>query len=611
MAWIYKHHLIPLIAYCLLASPCREVCGQHGNNQQQGTQGRTLVTQPTRSQTAQNMKSLESRVDQLERSLDRAQVQTDRNIAAIRQTNDRAFDLMQWFSGILVASGTVGGTVILWLSYMRERRHRQEYDQREKQHRQEYDQRDDQRERRYRQEYDRERNFFEKIMDAQHHQSLQVSNQHIDSIAKLGGVIDLVNELFTLQLSASKKYEDFHRKYEKLHEILENDLNANLLELEKSSQLMRTHFQKYSRVKWANLTPLEKTIANDCKNKFDRISTHAIKFIVENKKGDDDGKRKRNELGQLYQLLGVNAFCSNDIVNAIEYFREAREIFGDKPRNDQFRYPQAYSSFYRALIEKNWCQVDDGDDVAHTFKRAKDLLEEAQRLRKDAIVVKKDSTLEDDHLTQLTLAEVQTYLKSDRESASQLLKNLIAEFENLHIQKKLSDNQRPLLRRAYLIRGNIDFMEGRINDANKWYDAAVNFAPEHPYTLLSRALVSQLTNEDGWESKIDEGLEVLENSDQLTREEIGLKFTAIAWVALCARLRGDNDKYDKCIKDLKEQDTRMPSIASRCPLFFSPTKKLPLRMPDLIESISSEKLVKGRKLADGASAEIVITQTTP
>src|SRR5207248_5483048 len=118
-------------------------------------------------------------------------------------------------------------------------------------------------------------------------------------------------------------------------------------------------------------------------------------------------------------------------------------------------------------------------------------------------------------LTRVTLIEILTYLDNERERAANQANEVLAELEELRRQNNLNANQSSLLVRCYLLRGNTELLDKRIQEAGRFYQKAVDVDPDNHYAILSIAQMSQDTKTDLWQK----GLNSLEASGALKKRE--------------------------------------------------------------------------------------------
>ena len=76
---------------------------------------------------------------------------------------------------------------------------------------------------------------------------------------------------------------------------------------------------------------------------------------------------------------------------------------------------------------------------------------------------------------------VKTYIDSKREEAADLLEAKISLLQELQDRGSgLDDNQKALLERAFLLRGNLASMRGNLDEAREWYRQATQLNTTDP-----------------------------------------------------------------------------------------------------------------------------------
>ena len=85
-------------------------------------------------------------------------------------------------------------------------------------------------------------------------------------------------------------------------------------------------------------------------------------------------------------------------------------------------------------------------------------------------------------------------------------------------------NQKALLVRAYLIRGNLDSMRGQSEEAIAWYDKALKQAPRNAYAALSKERERGAADVQAWKR----ALELLtDESGPLSKREITTRMISL------------------------------------------------------------------------------------
>jgi len=297
---------------------------------------------------------------------------------------------------------------------------------------------------------------------------------------------------------------------------------------------------------------------------FQVIPPFTIKRIVE----DDNGKN-RYEYAQVVFLLGVGAYYTDDIGGASKYLVESLSIFGSDEPPDQYLLARAFCSHFLGILHKNW------RDEKIAFETN---LLAAQRHFQDAAERLKGRS--GDFLTPITLAETLTYAEHTLDAACVAIEDIV---RRLGQTKDLNENQSTLYGRAFLIRGNIDFMRGKTSGAHAFYDQSF-IKTASVFAKLSMAQ----TVEDNLSKRLDmfrEGLGKLEASaGPLNRREASGRMTARAWALIAAREIGDGEKQAHYERLLRDSSSEARHAAGREPLFFCPATKALVGFEKLLEN---------------------------
>lgn len=216
------------------------------------------------------------------------------------------------------------------------------------------------------------------------------------------------------------------------------------------------------------------------------------------------------------------------------------------------------------LIAKNWLR--EGRFIEATLVEAKTHLQEAMGLI---------GNRKGEFLTPLTVAQVLSYSEVDQEAARALLDQKLKELENLKLTPVgLNDNQDRLLGRAYLMRGNVEFVGGRHAEALVWYQKADHHRENDYAAQLSIALASPSSEAAVRREQFERGLRTLETSDAIGKREVSTRAIALARAVIAASEVGKEvakkTRYQKALDALKAE---IRSAGGRQPLFFCPTTK--------------------------------------
>ncbi len=521
---------------------------------------------PNNSSESARITELENKVDKLTSKVDSELRAADIRFQTMAHSTDRAFSVL--FA--LGALGSLLAGVFVTLSWRREHKryegertffeklqnesHEREAKFAEQQHKR----------------YERERNFFEKLQNESHERGAKFAEQQlslgnnflsrsdamlsgqIESITKLGDVIDLVRKTYETQLKREEKQSEDHERLEKMNEIVSGFTEHYQSQYNHSRDLILT-FKDHSRMAWTHLSPQEESLTTRARMYFETIP----EFVLSQQRTKDP-----YEFAQVYQLMGVSAFYANDIDAAAKYLETARTIYATVGTRPEDQYPQAFCNHFLGLVEKNWRHVDRPHEA--NLAEAKHHLEDANRQL---------SAKSGEFLTPLTLAEVLSYSERDRDSARKLLDEKI---DLLVTQKSsvvgLDDNQHTLLGRAYILRGNLDFLDGQIDQALIWYKRSNDHDKQNPYALLSiaHAMLKNTSEKAGF---YRHGLETLEASGATAKKENAVRVTALAWAVIASHEIGDQQRKDKALKELDMIGSNIRLVANREPLFFCPTEK--------------------------------------
>lgn len=509
---------------------------------------------------AQN-KAMQTKFDSLKSELGRLEdkylTQQDANKILLESANNsinRSFELFYIFGAI----GSLFGGIFVWLSVSRQRTEKERMRKIE--------------------ERETDRYYFEMAQLSQNLDLGQVASTKFDSllttqienISGLRNVIGLVRETFNMQLKREKKQEIFDQKLASMQSLVDSLFS----EYNRSYKYIiekLDKFKSYTRMEWAHLNYQETQAITNLRIKFEVIPQMIL---------DENLKDDPNTLARVNQLLGVSAFCSNDIENASRFLMRAHDIYRDRGYKDDTKYSYIYSKYYLALIAKSW--LSEGVDIATTLNTAAEYLSQANELLKDK---------ENEFLTPLALAEVYSYLDSKKTKAKSKLDQIISGLENLLVMKKASEdqkvntekedneiiNQKRLLVRAFLIRGNIEFSQNNYDKSIKFYTSALRTNSKSHDAMLSKALALY---KQGIKTKLkevekyyEEGIKLLESSNSLTTGESTIRIIGLVWGLHASDVLNDEIRKKKYKSLLNETIENLHSVVGRKPLMFSPLSK--------------------------------------
>jgi tetratricopeptide (TPR) repeat protein len=541
---------------------------------------------------------METRLEQVERRLDQLATRVDSELRAdtvrfdaMVRSSDRAFSVL----ALLGAFGSFLGGMIVVLSWLRGRK----VDER------------------HRQDYEREREFYEKrAMEIERRQNethvatLEVSRaaatrdssfaqqqlqlgenvlsrsgdmltRQIDGIEKLGGVIELVKKTFEMQLTRVGDVEKLLQRLGETDEVVASFTKHFREQYRHVRELMFT-FRHHSRVDWTKLTDQEVTVASRALTIFETIPNSVLDSLLR----EDSGKN-RFELAQVYQLLGVGAFYSNDIDAAARYLERGLEIYGNDDAPAESLFPQAFCSHFLGLVEKNWCHVDR--PLEANLAAARKHFEEAARRQR---------TREGEFLTPVTLAEVLSYSEQTASDALAQLQDILDRLNRVKSKQALDENQQMLLGRALLLMGNLEFAAAHREQALSWYTKANEHNTRNAYAILSMAQATDPTDAEVRMERFRSGLASLENSGALSKQENTARLLAVAWAMIAASEIGDESVQRKYTREMELATAYVRPVGGRAPLFFCPVTKKLVTFEQLRANVSA--YVKTKVMAEAA-----------
>jgi len=547
---------------------------------------------------------LEARIDKLEGRIESEIKAADTRFQAMTQSTDRAFNILIWLSAIIGTIGTVLGIVMIAITWMRDRQRHQDY-QHERRFYEDHVQRLEEQlslnQKRAREDYERERRFDEERAlrtesreKERHEHSIQLAEssgkfqtklaeqqlafgdainiksenmlgKQIDSITKLGGVIDLVQRVFDLLLTREEEQRELQKQLKDVTDTVSKGQKHFQDQYQQVVHDILT-FKDHSRMAWTRLTTFEQSLAARTRATFQTIPNYIV---------DELSHDKPYEHGRVLQLLGVSAYYANDVIAAIEYLEKAKYLLDNDQVPSNYLLPRAFCLHFLGLIEKNWWHLDRPREA--NFVEAKQYLEKAAKLLKDQT---------NEFLTPLTLAEVLSYIDSERNNARVRTEENITRLNQKKTQGTgLNENQSNLLCRAYLIRGNLDFIDRKLADASKWYQKAIDHSKDYHFAWLSKALATEDKKER--HTCFAKGLKLLEASNALYKQEDAVRLTACAWACIASGELKESEKLQKYQTELDAAEKTIRSVARREPLFFSPVHKMPESLKELTETVSA------------------------
>jgi len=551
-----------------------------------------LAAEPNREGRSEleRLTALEAKIDNLDKRLDSELRAADMRVQGLTESSDRAFNLVYMFGA--VGSFLGGGALVL--SWTQRRQSHKDYEH----ERRFYEERVLQN----RTDYEQERKFYEtRVLDLEQRQ--HVSQDHtldlsqksadreasfaqqqldlgskfllksddllskqIDSIEKLGGVIQVVRDTFELQLEREREQKDIQREVSQANRLIAGLVEDSEKRYEEVCEVI-LEFKAHSRMRWTRLVKQEEVILSRARTSFETIFRSVL---------DERRKDKPHKFALVHQLLGVSAYYANDVDAATKYLEAAHEMYaemGDGRPEDL--YPRAFCSHFLGLIEKNWRHVER--PVEANLTAAIHHLEEANLLLKDS---------PDEFLTPLTLAEVLSYLEHGRTQARALIDDKISQFQQLRRSPKgLNDNQRTLLGRAYLLRGNLDFINGDFDAAREYYEKADKEDKQRHFAWLSIALATDPKSTTKRRNWFDKGLQSLEGSGALKKRETVVRVMVLAWALMASHEIGDKAREERYLQEFKDAESDACIVGRREPLFFCPLTKQQVNFKQLNDNI--------------------------
>jgi hypothetical protein len=500
-------------------------------------------------------------------------------------------DMISLFSiifGILIAIITLGN---FFSNLFREQQQRKDYLAERKFYEDRVlniEDRDKQSAQQQRKDYSAERKFYEDrvlnredrdMQSAQQQLSLgstvlthssEILSQQIENINKLGGVINLVRGAFDLQLKREKEQSKLAKKFDETNKVVDQFIKDFQTKFDEAAGLIIQNFENYKAMDWPAITDEALNLSAKGRNKFEEIPS----FIL-----DEERKKRPHYLAWVFQLMGTSAFYANDIASAFLLLKKADDIFNSSLSREEDGMKRAYTKFFLGIAEKNWQQ--ETGVVRSNLNAALNYLELANELVKEE---KKQ------FLIPITLAEVKSYLTEKRSEAATLIGNILNRFEAMDAQS-LDPNQRALLMRTYLLKGNIEFKSDPAK-ARDSYEKAFSLNEKNPYAHLSYAHTFQSEATEDRDRHWTIGMECLIRSGALHKKEITTKVMALVWATVAAKKCSDITMSQRYQSEFEAVANNLHSVAQRIPLFFSPFSKDILAISELRRELNQYLLIK-------------------
>jgi tetratricopeptide (TPR) repeat protein len=464
-----------------------------------------------------------------------------KQIEAERDVTSRSFDaaskstehFISWF-GILGGIGSLLGGIFVFLSWHTSRK--------DYQHEREF--------------YERRMKSMDNIKDVEAFQQQQLGNQilarsdemlarQIESISKLGGVIDLVKKTFDMQLNEHKDIETittavagFKQHFQGQYE----DACTAILSL-----------KNLSRMQWTSLTDHELALTAGARRDFRSIPESMFAELT---------KKDRYQFAQVCQLLGVSAFYSNDINAAERLLHRAQLVYKENASRPEDLFPRAFCAHYCGLIEKNW--LKEGRALEANLAEAKRYLEEASQILSD---------VPGEFLTPITYCEVLSYVEQNRAATAERLKDQIARLTILQESKGLNSNQVALLGRVHLLLGNLHHHAKEYTAAIEEFKLADSITSRNYYAWCSIGFALKESGHGDPAPWFIKALEEMTRPGAKPKREISSAMLHLAWGMIAAHLTQNEELKSKFQSDLVTIEAESRRVGGREPLFFSPLTK--------------------------------------
>ena len=379
-----------------------------------------------------------------------------------------------------------------------------------------------------------------------------ILTQQIQNIEKLGAVIDLVRKTFQLQHEREEKQINVAAQLDETNKLLDQFKNDYQKKYADAAKLI-LNFKDVKAMEWPSLQDEAQNIATRARSKFEDVSS----FVLQEEK-----KKNPYIFAKVHQLIGISAYYSNDIALAFDHLHEADSIYQSNPPRPEDTMSRAYTKHFLGIAEKNW-QLEDSATGSN--------IEVAQRHLSEAFEVVKEEKRQ--FLIPVTLAEVLSYRPEQQQKASKLIDTILNRFGEITKSETLDGNQRSLLVRLYLLKGNLALKASLTKEASDSYKQASSEDSNSPFAHLSLAHSLPLENLPIAKEHWEKGLQLLDHSGSTKKREITTRVTALVWAVIAAHNCNDAATKEKYFKGLESTGKNIHSIANRVPLFFSPLSK--------------------------------------
>lgn len=388
----------------------------------------------------------------------------------------------------------------------------------------------------------------------------KVDVAQVKLLGELGNVINLINETFKLQKESMEELKNFKESMEGYAHFYQDQFNDVYENLER--------FQNYDRMKWTKLSKVEQELIRSSRIRFMNIPSNIIEKM-----------EKKEKVAKMYNLLGIGSFYENDIISASNLFDKSAKLYQELSqvqKDGLSLYMYAFTLYYRGLIEKNW--LVQSNDISENLENSRNLLKEASE-----IFINRENEI----LTPLTYAEVLTYLPNETEHAHDSIDKCLQNLENLGKKGELDPNQKKLFSRAYLLKGNIFFIQEKFDQSQSMYEKAIEKNQENFYAFLSLDQTLRKMGNNEWKNQVQTGIQKLVESKSLEKPEVTTYGMVLAWVTIasCWIDHPDKGMYRELFNSFV---STVDQIGNRIPLFFCPIVKRPVKIAQLKESVDKE-----------------------
>ncbi len=391
----------------------------------------------------------------------------------------------------------------------------------------------------------------------------------ITSIEKIQKVIDLVRESFQLQLTREKDLQAVTTMIKDLHKHFSDayaSVKTRILSL-----------RSVSRMGWSNLSVFQLTLAAGARAEFRSIPASVL---------TDVERQDKHEFARVCQLLGASAFYANDIGHAEQTLRMAKETYASLEHRTDHRDTMAATFYLLALIAKSW--QEENRSLEHGLGEAKGCLEKAQELLKDKEdeFLVPVTLAEVESYIQASQSSARGHLKDIVEQLEKIRKRDDNQSRLLVRACLLQGNLELELAEGKV---KPDEKAAAEAEAEKAYRVALQHDENSPYAMLSIALCISATSADANKSSERKllflrGLAALQETKALDKQELTTRATALSWAVIAAHESGkpERDQYQRSLESIQ---VAAVSTGGRIPLFFSPTTRKPRRFEDLLKDI--------------------------